>query len=117
MQQQSRERGVEIDERGDVLAAPGGRPRHADQQRDAHQGVGQKLAVGEPVIVLAQRLAVVGREHHDGLLEKLALDEGVEQMTDLLVEVGDLGVVAGAIEGDLALLTTDNPIANGARVT
>ena len=48
----------------------------------------------EPVVVLAQALAVV-RDHDDeGVLELTGLTQAVEEATELRVEVADLSVVA-----------------------
>jgi hypothetical protein len=47
--------------------------------------------------VLAEGLAVIGRDDHRGLFRQAELTEGREHAPHLVIRVGDLGIVARAL--------------------
>ena len=79
---------------GDVLRAVG----KAEDQRHAGLLAVHVLPVAEPEAVLTQGLPVIGGEHDQGVHPQSALLEVVDQPPELLVEAGDLGVVARAVD-------------------
>jgi hypothetical protein len=58
--------------------------------------------VREPVVVFAEPFAVIGCEGEQRPPGEPPLLEAAQQAPDFLIEVADLGVVAGAVEGDVA---------------
>ena len=117
--------GLEAEQRGDgrqhvdetrrVVAGRAAKTGNADQQRNVDRGIGQMLAVGEPVVVLAEAFPVVRREDDDAALEDPARGERIQQAAELAIEVRHLARVAGAVEGDLAVRREDTDSWGGRR--
>ena len=59
--------------------------------------------MGKPVVVFAQRLAVVGSKDHEAVVVDLIRFEPIEQAPEFVVEVADLFVVAIFVKARCAL--------------
>ena len=64
-----------------------------DQERNVQLGLVEARAVAEDAGVLAEAFAVVRRDDQPGSLEDAAAPQLVEQLPELLVEVGDAIVI------------------------
>jgi len=70
--------------------------RHPDDQRHAHGGIVDEIAVFL-LAVVAEALAVVSNHHHDRVLRKPSLVEPIQEPADLGVGEGDLPIVEPAL--------------------
>jgi hypothetical protein len=80
--------------------------RPADEQRDAQAIVIRVRAVLEVVVVLAERLTVIRRQHEHHAIPEAACAERVDHGADLVVRVPDGRIVAGAVVGGRTLPST-----------
>ena len=97
--------------------AGGDAPGSDDQERNAHLLLIQADAVAK-AFVLAELLAVVGRDDHERLIEETAIAERAEEGFELRVERGDAVVVgvAGQREGIRQNGSTDDVLPLGQNV-
>ena len=85
-----------LGEGGDAAAA--GAFGRADDERDV-EGLGEEAGLPEHPVV-AQHLAVVGRDDDERALQQVAAGQRLEHAADVVVDLGDEAEIDGAQAGE-----------------